>query len=102
MAKVLTVGCDLKRLSEINGALRAHGHYVRGADCRSTMRHLLALEPFQFVAILDPLPATFSDALRTELNAGQLSPCLLRAEGMNADDVVELLTPDSPRTARAA
>ena len=102
MAKVLTVGCDLKRLSEINGTLRAHGHYVRGADCRSTMRHLLALEPFQFIAIIDPLPSIFSDALRKELHAGRVSPCLLRAEGMNAEDVIELLLPEAAQRARAA
>ena len=102
MAKVLTVGCDLKRLSEVNGMLRAHGHYVRGADCRSTMRHLLALEAFQYIAILDLLPATFSDALRKELHAGRVSPRLLQAQGMNPEDVVDLLTPDSIRHARAA
>jgi hypothetical protein len=102
MAKVLTVGCDLKRLSEFNGTLRAHGHYVRGADCRSTMRHLLAEEAFQYIAIIDPLPTLYSDALRKELHAGRVSPRLLRAEGLNADDVVELLISGSAQHASAA
>ena len=102
MAKVLTVGCDLKRLSQVNGLLRANGHYVRGADCRSTMRHLLALEAFQFIAIIDPLPVMFSDALRKELHAGRFSPRLLRAEGMPEEDVIELLGFDSAHHASAA
>jgi hypothetical protein len=102
MAKVLTVGCDLKRLSAVNGLLRARGHYVRGADCRSTMRHFLALEPFQYVAIIDPLPPLFAEALGQELHAGRFSPRLLRAEGMPAEDVVELLGSDSRHRARAA
>jgi len=102
MAKVLTVGCNQKRLSEVNGCLRAHGHYVRGADCRSAMRHLLALEPFQFIAIVDPLPTLFSDALRKELHAGRVSPRLLQAEGLKAEDVIELLTPGPTPHASAA
>ena len=50
MAKVLALTCDIRRLSDVNNLLRAHGHTVRGADCRSTMRDLLASEPFQYIA----------------------------------------------------
>ena len=102
MLKVLTIGCDLHRLSEVNTSLRSQSHYVRGADCRSTMRHLLALEVFQYVIILDDLPPLFSDALRKELHAGRLTPRVLRAEGMRSEDVLELLAQTSTRKLKAA
>jgi len=97
MAKVLAVACDSKRLSDVNNLLRAHGHNVRGADCRSTMRHLLAQEPFQFIVVLDPLPVAFSDVLQKELHAGRMSPRLVLAEGMTSEDVAEMLAPQSRR-----
>ncbi|HUN89051.1 MAG TPA: hypothetical protein VMU28_09690 [Terriglobales bacterium] len=99
MAKVLTVGCDLQRLSQVNSSLRARSHYVRGADCRSTMRHLLALEPFHYIIILDQLPPLFSEALSKELHAGRLCPRVLRAEGMRSEDVLELLPENKLRKA---
>lgn len=102
MSKVLTVGCDLQRLSQVNSSLRSHSHYVRGADCRSTMRHLLALEVFQYVIILDDLPPLFSEALRKELHAGRVRPRVLRAEGMKSEEVLELLTLASSRKVKAA
>jgi len=91
MAKVLAVACDIKRLSDVNNLLRSHGHIVRGADCRSTMRHLLSAEPFQYVVVLDALPSGFAQALREELHAGRRSPRVVWAEGLEISDINELL-----------
>lgn len=91
MAKVLAIACDSKRLSAINNVLRAEGHTVRGADCRTTMRQLLAAEPFQFIVVLDRLPESFADDLRHELHAGRRSPRVIWAEGVGPEDVGELL-----------
>jgi hypothetical protein len=93
MAKVLAVTYDMKRLFDVNSLLRAHGHDVRGADCPSTMRRWLAQEPFQFIVVLDELPREFSEVLRRELHAGRKSPRLLRAEGLESQDVIEMLSP---------
>jgi len=102
MAKVLAVACDIKRLSDVNNLLRAHGHLVRGADCRSTMRHLLSAEPFQFIVVLEKLPPTFDDALREELHAGRRSPRIIWAEGVEVADINDLLGRNETRRARAA
>src|SRR5438270_9617180 len=95
MTKILTVGCNLERLSEVNGLFRAHGYPVRGADCRSTLRHLLSLEPFQYVVVLDQLPLGFSEALRNELRAGRSSPRVVEAHSLNAEEVVELFAAET-------
>lgn len=91
MAKVLAVACDIKRLSIVNNLLRSEGHSVRGADCRSTMRHLLAAEPFQYIVVLDRLPDNFADDLRNELHAGRRSPRIIWAEGLGPDEIGELI-----------
>jgi hypothetical protein len=102
MAKVLAVASDIKRLSEVNNLLRAQGHMVRGADCRSTMRHLLSAEPFQFIVVLEKLPPTFADALREELHAGRRSPRVIWAEGVEVSDINDLIAGPDARRARAA
>lgn len=102
MAKVLAVASDIKRLSDVNNLLRAHGHVVRGADCRSTMRHLLSAEPFQCIVVLENLPPTFADALREELRAGRRSPRVIWAEGVEVNEINELITSPESRHARAA
>ena len=102
MAKVLAVACDIKRLSDVNNFLRAHGHIVRGADCRSTMRHLLSAEPFQCIVVLEKLPPSFADALRDELRAGRRSPRVVWAEGVEANEIDELIADSGTRHARAA
>lgn len=102
MAKVLAVASDVKRLSDVNNLLRAHGHAVRGADCRSTMRHLLSAEPFQCIVILEKLPPSFADALREELRAGRRSPRVIWAEGVEGSDIHELITSPDVHHARAA
>ena len=91
MAKVLAVTYDIKRLSDVNNVLRSHGHLVRGADCRSTMRHLLSAEPFQYIVVLDSLPASFAQALREELHAGRRSPRVVWAAGLDSADINELI-----------
>jgi hypothetical protein len=102
MARVLAVACDIKRLSEVNNFLRARGHMVRGADCRSTMRHLLSAEPFQCIVVLETLPASFADALREELRAGRRSPRVVWADGVEVNEIDELITGLGTRKARAA
>ena len=102
MAKVLAVASDIRRLSDVNNLLRAHGHLVRGADCRSTMRHLLSAEPFQCIVVLEKLPPTFADALREELRAGRRSPRVIWAEGVEINDINELIADRDVRHARAA
>ena len=102
MARVLAVACDIKRLSEVNNFLRAHGHMVRGADCRSTMRHLLSAEPFQCIVVLEKLPPSFADALRDELRAGRRSPRIVWADGVEVDEIDDLITESGMRRARAA
>jgi hypothetical protein len=92
MSKVLTIACNVRRLAEVNSLLRARGHVVRGADTRSTMRHLLSLEPFQQVIVIDELPPTYAEALRTELRAGRLSPRIIHAETVRAEEIPELLS----------
>ncbi len=100
MAKVLAVACDIKRLFDVNNTLRSQGHVVRGADCRSTMRHLLSAEPFQYILVLEKLPPSFADALREELHAGRRSPRVVWAEGVDVSDIPELI--DGTRRAHAA
>ena len=97
MAKALTVGCDPQRLSAVNAVLRAHGYHVRGADCPSTVRHLLSLEPFQFVAIIDSLPGSFSEALGKELQPGRICPRLIHAEGLQPEEMMEMFTQGAHR-----
>src|ERR1700750_115377 len=92
MSKVLTIACSIRRLAEVNACLRARGHVVRGAGSRSIMRHLLSLEPFQLVLVLDELPTTFAEALRSELHAGRRSPQIIHAETLKADEIPELLS----------
>ena len=101
MAKILTVGLDLQRLSTMNVLFREHGHPVRGANCRSTMRHLLEVEPFQYIVILDPLPLGFAEALRDELRAGRSSPRVIEAFGMTPEDVLELFAAETAHRAAA-
>lgn len=102
MAKVLAVATDLKRLYDVNNLLRAQGHSVRGADCRSTMRHLLSAEPFQCIVVLEKLPTTFAEALREELRAGRRSPRVIWAEGVEESEIHELITRPDAHQARAA
>ena len=92
MSKVLTVACNIRRLAEVNALLRARGHVVRGAESRSAMRHLLALEPFQQVLVLDDLPPMFAEALRAELHAGRRIPRILHAETLSVEEIPELLS----------
>ena len=101
MAKVLVVASDIKKLSEVNNLLQAQGHSVRSADSGSTMRHLLAQEPFQFIIVLDSLQPAFSEALRAELRAGRTCPRLVRAEGLKPQDAAKLLAP-TRQTVKAA
>jgi hypothetical protein len=92
MSKVLTVGCNVRRLAEVNSLLIARGHVVRSADSRSKMRHLLALEPFQHVLVLDSLPPSFAEALRGDLHAGRRCPRVIHAETLRPEQMFELLT----------
>jgi len=44
------------------------------------------------VIVIDELPPTYAEALRTELRAGRLSPRIIHAETVRAEEIPELLS----------